>query len=238
VLRLTLPLYAAANARSEPGVIILDLKKQITFANQIALETFNSDSATGHCKYCHCHFNLPDEISLIHAELKSKSKRLVLNSFPEAAYIKKFIQIRDSFFMIRAFVISDSKSRPSAYFLFLLDKQSNRAEIDLELARVYFHLSLKEFDVVQLLVGGLTNKEIGHKLGIAECTVKEYLRKVMGKVGAGTRCGVVAQVLSLPDRKPGKGAPNAENALSPALMSRVSSLESPELETYTILNQP
>jgi DNA-binding NarL/FixJ family response regulator len=43
-------------------------------------------------------------------------------------------------------------------------------------------LSVREKDVLQLLASGLTNKEIGNKLGIAENTVKNHLKNILGKL--------------------------------------------------------
>jgi two-component system NarL family response regulator len=43
-------------------------------------------------------------------------------------------------------------------------------------------LSAREKDVLQLLASGLTNKEIGNKLGIAENTVKNHLKNILGKL--------------------------------------------------------
>lgn len=43
-------------------------------------------------------------------------------------------------------------------------------------------LSAREKEVLQSLAGGLTNKEIGNKLGIAENTVKNHLKNILAKL--------------------------------------------------------
>jgi two-component system nitrate/nitrite response regulator NarL len=43
-------------------------------------------------------------------------------------------------------------------------------------------LSAREKEVLQFLAGGLTNKEIGIKLGIAENTVKNHLKNILSKL--------------------------------------------------------
>jgi two-component system nitrate/nitrite response regulator NarL len=43
-------------------------------------------------------------------------------------------------------------------------------------------LTEREKEVLQLLVGGLTNKEIGSRLDIAENTVKNHLKSILGKL--------------------------------------------------------
>jgi len=43
-------------------------------------------------------------------------------------------------------------------------------------------LTEREKEVLQLLAAGLTNKEIGAKLDIAENTVKNHLKNILGKL--------------------------------------------------------
>jgi DNA-binding NarL/FixJ family response regulator len=48
-------------------------------------------------------------------------------------------------------------------------------------------LSERELDVLRLVAEGLSNKEIGQKLSLAEGTVKNYVTNVLGKIGARDR---------------------------------------------------
>lgn len=48
-------------------------------------------------------------------------------------------------------------------------------------------LSERELDVLRLLAAGLSNKEIGQKLSLAEGTVKNYVTNVLGKIDARDR---------------------------------------------------
>lgn len=48
-------------------------------------------------------------------------------------------------------------------------------------------LSEREVEVLRLVAEGLSNKEIGHKLSLAEGTVKNYVTSVLGKIGARDR---------------------------------------------------
>ena len=49
-------------------------------------------------------------------------------------------------------------------------------------AQLEEELSTREKDVLQCLASGLTNKEIGNKLGIAENTVKNHLKNILAKL--------------------------------------------------------
>jgi DNA-binding NarL/FixJ family response regulator len=50
-----------------------------------------------------------------------------------------------------------------------------------------FGLTPRELEIVRMVVGGSTNKEIGEKLAIGENTVKSHLTHIFNKVGASSR---------------------------------------------------
>jgi DNA-binding NarL/FixJ family response regulator len=53
----------------------------------------------------------------------------------------------------------------------------------------------REKEVLELLVGGRSNKEIGSPLGIGERTVKAHVAKLMRKVGVQNRIALSAHAL-------------------------------------------
>jgi len=48
-------------------------------------------------------------------------------------------------------------------------------------------LTGRELEVLKLIVGGLSNKEIGSALGISEATVKSHINSILGKLGVTDR---------------------------------------------------
>jgi two-component system, NarL family, nitrate/nitrite response regulator NarL len=64
-------------------------------------------------------------------------------------------------------------------------------------ARCASLLSRREREVVGCVVDGLSNREIGQRLGITEHTVKNYLFRVFGKLGVSKRVEMVTHAYSL-----------------------------------------
>ena len=62
-------------------------------------------------------------------------------------------------------------------------------------AGVDIELTPREYDVLELLVEGASNKEIARRLGISASTVKFHVRSVADKLGADGRTDAVAHAL-------------------------------------------
>ena len=58
-------------------------------------------------------------------------------------------------------------------------------------------LSIRENEVLQLLVQGLSNKSIGREVGLAERTIEIYLRSLRKKIGAANRTHLAALAVGL-----------------------------------------
>ena len=67
-------------------------------------------------------------------------------------------------------------------------------------------LTEHELSIVELVAEGMTNRQIGAELHLSAYTVKEYLSRVMRKLGTTTRAETVVRAVReglLPDREPG-----------------------------------
>ena len=68
------------------------------------------------------------------------------------------------------------------------DAVAGRRKLEAELrSRRGFGLTAREIEIVRMVVGARTNKEIGEQLGIGENTVKSHLTHIFNKVGASSR---------------------------------------------------
>lgn len=59
-----------------------------------------------------------------------------------------------------------------------------------------FSLTKREQDIVSLVAGGNTNKQISRKLNLSEHTVKNYLFRIFEKVGVGSRVELAIYVMN------------------------------------------
>jgi DNA-binding CsgD family transcriptional regulator len=59
-----------------------------------------------------------------------------------------------------------------------------------------FDLTTRERETVELLVQGMTSKEIANRMHISPNTVKAFLRLVMVKMDVSTRSGIVGKLIS------------------------------------------
>ena len=57
-------------------------------------------------------------------------------------------------------------------------------------------LTDREIDVLSLVARGMTNQEIGDRLGLTLLTVKAYMKAIMAKLDARTRLAAVVEARS------------------------------------------
>ncbi|HWH67353.1 MAG TPA: ABC transporter substrate-binding protein, partial [Gaiellales bacterium] len=74
------------------------------------------------------------------------------------------------------------------------EPENGRPAAHLELTRtpLPYGLTVRELDVVTLIVGGLSNNEIGALLGSGGRTVGKHAERILAKLGQSTRAGVAA----------------------------------------------
>jgi LuxR family maltose regulon positive regulatory protein len=71
------------------------------------------------------------------------------------------------------------------------------APIEIDDSRLLEPLSTREREVLELLFGGLSNKEIAARLFVSVNTVKTHVRNIYGKIGAGNRSQAMVRIREL-----------------------------------------
>jgi DNA-binding NarL/FixJ family response regulator len=73
--------------------------------------------------------------------------------------------------------------------------QASRLQNDFSSADLPERLTEREVEVVRLMSGGYSNKEIAHALGAAEGTIKNHVSSILGKLGVRDRTRAVLKAL-------------------------------------------
>jgi len=122
------------------------------------------------------------------------SSLLPRNSQTESVNVREFRSGRRTY-LCRSFVLDASVNGGSspAHVLVLERRASNTSA--LSQAHERFGLTPREQETIQLLLEGLTSKEIAERMNISPSTVKSFLRLVMVKMSVSTRSGIVGKVL-------------------------------------------
>jgi DNA-binding CsgD family transcriptional regulator len=79
--------------------------------------------------------------------------------------------------------------------LVLLEREASPSRLLERKAAEDFGLTRRERQMVELLIEGMTTKEIARTLNLSPNTVKSFLRLVMTKMGVTTRSGIVGKLL-------------------------------------------
>jgi DNA-binding CsgD family transcriptional regulator len=98
-------------------------------------------------------------------------------------------------YVCRFFSLERHSGKPGGPRLAVIMERAYEASFLISLAAQEYHLSSREKETVQLLLGGLTSKEIAQRMRISPNTVKNFLRLAMIKMGVSTRSGIAARVL-------------------------------------------
>ena len=77
----------------------------------------------------------------------------------------------------------------------IIERCKPRRNIDIEKVKAKFNLAKREAEVVEGIVKGFTNREIASALFLSEYTVKDYIKKIMNKLGVTCRTLIFCRVI-------------------------------------------
>lgn len=182
------------NQRSIPGTLIFDLNNRLLFLNQEALDLLQTPAQTGKGSQPG-YSEIPKEILCLCDQMKEMLDES--GSFSKGNGHSILLKHHfGSSWSARAFLLDRrGEGKKASHIMILLERVVEKHTVNLEEVALRYHLSLREVEVVGLICGGHTNREIGEKLYISEHTVKDHLKNIMRKMKVTTRNEMVAVLM-------------------------------------------
>jgi DNA-binding CsgD family transcriptional regulator len=177
-------LNTSGEKRTGPGIMILKASEELLYQDRRAWGL------------CSKHAELTPVISAICGEVRALLQEWTDFKGWEQLSIKRVIGGPGDGLLLSALGLPDRHGLQDARILITVEEVGKRGTA-LDQAKELFHLTEREINVVENLMKGWTNKEIGNALGISEQTVKEHMKHVMAKTKTTTRTGILVRVLGL-----------------------------------------
>ena len=139
--------------------------------------------------------NLPERIQRIDVFLGDKIRAGLVSRQSHTAleFVKEFQSGRRKY-VCRSFMV-DTNGKGMPLVAALLLERCSSSTMALAQIGQDFELTRREKETVELLIQGLTSKEIATRMQISPNTVKAFLRIVMVKMGVSTRSGILGKVI-------------------------------------------
>jgi len=170
------------SVHSQPGFLLLDNSLAPVASNHEAVSILTYPT-------------IPDRIKRIEVYLADKVRTgLVVRQPPSGfGFVKEFKSGKRKYFC-RSFQVETNNKEMPLLTALVLERSSSGIMAVAEIGQ-QFELTHREKETVELLVQGLTSKEIATRMQISPNTVKAFLRIVMVKMGVSTRSGILGKVI-------------------------------------------
>ena len=167
---------------SQPGFLMLDKSLGPVASNHEAIRILTYP-------------NLPERIKRIDVFLGDKIRAGLVSrqSSNGLEFVKEFKSGRRKYFC-RSFLVDTNGEGTIPIAALLLERCSSGTTAVAQIGQD-FELTQREKETVELLIQGLTSKEIATRMKISPNTVKAFLRIVMVKMGVSTRSGILGKVI-------------------------------------------
>ncbi len=173
------------SVRTHPGLLVVDTSLNVVATNGDAIQilTFPERSE----KIGNLNTWLGNRVRSCLLDRRSSAPKDFVKDFRSArrTYECRFFSLTSTF---------DSNPEPGPAMLIILERRSNGMNAIAELSQ-RFGLTAREAQTVQLLVEGLTSKEIATRMAISTNTVKGFIHMVMVKMNVSTRSGIIGQIV-------------------------------------------
>jgi DNA-binding CsgD family transcriptional regulator len=168
-----------------PGLLVVDTALKVVASNQEAIQMLAFPDQ-------------PENTRHLDRWLSNRIRnQLVDGQSPRSAKFLTEIRSGKRTYVCRSFSLSaEAEGHASAHpvLVIILERKANHTTSMAELCE-RFSLTAREQETVQLLLQGLTSKEIGQRMGISPNTVKAFIRLVMVKMKVSTRSGIIGKIV-------------------------------------------
>lgn len=166
----------------ESGFLLLDSSLNPIASNAEAIQILSFPSK-------------PDRIKQVNIFLSDRIRTsLVDHQAQESLSFVKEYKSGKRRYICRSFRIDcNVRYAPAPSIAVLLERNSTGSLVLEEISK-QFELTQRERETVELLLQGLTSKEIANRMAISPNTVKAFLRLVMVKMGVSTRSGIIGRI--------------------------------------------
>ena len=180
-------------SRKGPGIVILNGLGGVVHMNETAWQILTvirrHDAAPKEGV-------MPQAVIDLCQELEGSLEGRVVGRPNPRSEATRLMTTADGMVFLRALALEGVKDIPrdGRWFLIMLEDAAERGQGH-ETGKDRFCLTDREWQVIQALTKGFTNKEIGNALRIAEPTVKSHLKHIMQKMKCTTRTAIVSQIV-------------------------------------------
>lgn len=169
-------------APSRCGFLLLDSSLNLIASNPEAVQILSYPSK-------------PDRIKQLSVFLSDRIRTVLVDSqSPDSNGSAKEYQSGRRRYICRRFQIDCNGRYSPQPAIAMIFERTATPDIALEEVCRQFDLTRRERETVELLVQGLTTKEIASRLSISPNTVKAFVRIVMVKMSVSTRSGIVGRL--------------------------------------------
>lgn len=165
------------------GLVVVDAAMNLVASNREAVQILTFPQQ-------------PDKLRSLDVLLAQRVRSDLLSQRPldRSDFVREF-RSGNRTYVCRSFAMSSAaKAASPASLVLLLERRPSNAVPISEVSNE-FGLTPREQDTIQLLLRGLTTKEIAQEMKISPNTVKAFLRLVMVKMGVSTRSGIIGKIV-------------------------------------------
>jgi DNA-binding CsgD family transcriptional regulator len=182
-------------ASTRPGLIVVDTSLNLVASNNEAIQILTFPEPLDKIRHLDSWLTNKIRAHLVERQLqrpaafvgefRSAKRTYLCRSFPLDANGNHVAEDQ---------VDGNGSGVPQSLLVLMMERRSNGATKLAEVAE-RFGLTPREQETVQLLLQGLTSKEIAQRMQISPNTVKAFIRLVMVKMSVSTRSGIIGKIV-------------------------------------------